>query len=78
MMSFNTPKFWPGLSPGNAAHYRQHAMSLWLRLVPQLHLSGAEHSYPQVVIFIISLNNTIFSHNCHKKEGYLALSNLYD
>jgi hypothetical protein len=23
-------------------------MALWLRLVPQLHLAGAEHSYPQV------------------------------
>ena len=39
------------LNPGNKARYRQHAMSVWLRLVPKLHLSGAEHTFPGHNIF---------------------------
>lgn len=39
------------LNPGNKVRYRQHAMSIWLRLVPKLHLSGAEHTFPGHNIF---------------------------
>ena len=39
------------LNPGNKVRYRERAMSIWLRLVPKLHLSGAEHTFPDHNIF---------------------------
>ena len=28
-------------------HYRLHAMSVWLNLIPRLHRAGADNSFPQ-------------------------------
>ena len=29
------------------SHYRLHAMSVWLNLIPRLHRAGADNSFPQ-------------------------------
>ena len=34
------------MSPANKKWYRQREMDIWLKLVPKLHLSGAEHTFP--------------------------------
>ena len=35
------------MNPVNKQPYRDHTMSIWLKLLPNLHLSVAEHSFPQ-------------------------------
>ena len=39
------------LDPSNRARYREREMNIWLKLVPKLHLSGAEHTQPGHNIF---------------------------
>ena len=39
------------MSPVNKRWYRQREMDIWLKLVPKLHLSGAEHTFPGHNIF---------------------------
>ena len=29
------------------SHYRLHAMSVWMNLIPRLHRAGADNSFPQ-------------------------------
>ena len=42
------------MNPANKERYRGHYMSMWLKLVPKLHLAGAEHSFPQHNIFHVT------------------------